>query len=744
MRPPASRPVPRLALLAFAAWVVLLGGQACAPDDPVREALSLQREGQLEESIERLRAALDESPDDPQLNHFYGLALLQAGQRSSAHWPLRRAMEHPDWVVTSALPLASSLLSVGNHEAAMQALDRALEAEPDNVDALLLRAQAKLVSRVDYEGALADANRAYEIDPGSPRALVPRAAALLGLERLDEVAEVLEELERRFRDEELDASQAAHYCLTRATFAREKGDRELAEQQFERCLAELPGNDEVVIGVVDFFDSIGRGDRSLEIIRAALERAPQATLYRTALAQRLEARGEVEEAERLMREGLEVGGAPDFVVWANLSAHYQRRQQYDEAIAAFETSIAAVPEPPPAMRFEFAELLVLGGRYDRALEVADQIDVPAMRDLIRGRVHYQRGEYEQALAALDEGMRLWPDNAVARYLAARSAEQLGDFERAAAEYRYTVRADPAATDARYRLVRIRLAEGDLDSARAEAVQASDRSAPDPEAELAVFEALARGTRPEGLNAMLARLSRYPSVAARALVAGAGSAERVSGPAAAAAYILKAPGLDLTLPLFADALDALVGYLIEAGRSERAAELTAAALDAQPRSAAFLAVEAHRLERTGAAEDAVRRAWERALEADPEQPRALAGLARLAAARGDAEVAVDLHRRAARTEPRDPGHRRAAADLLVSLGRVDEARAELEALLFEHPTDREAALALGELLLASELREDLERALSLGERARRFRGASEAEALVVRARERLAAASAPAS
>jgi tetratricopeptide (TPR) repeat protein len=708
----------------------------CSPSDPLKDVRSLHERGRFAESLEPTRVLLEEAPDDPELNHLYGVALMRTGQQSLARWPLRRAMEDPEWLTASATRLASSLLALGNHEAAIEALNEVLAREPDNTQALLLRSRAKILSRKDYEGALADVDRIDEIDPDTPASLVPRAAALLGLERLDEVAEVLAELERRFRDEELDPGQTAHYCLTRATFAQESGDLELATQRFEGCLSDMPDNDQVVLAVIGFHDNLGRADRALEIIRSTLERTPEATLYRTALAERLERRGRVEEAERLLEDGLELGGAPEFVKWANLSAHYQRQQNYSKAIETIAKAVEAAPDPPPAMLFEYAEVLVVGGELERALEVAEQIDVAPIRSLVRGRVHFERKEYEAALEHFSAGLLLWPDNAVARYLSARSAEQIGDFERAIGEYRYAVRAAPGATDARFRLVKLRIAEGDLNAARTEALQAAGRADPDAEAELAVLEAMAEVTPLEQQSPLLARLSRNPAVAGRALTAVArGIAER-EGSAVAANYIRRARGLDLTQPAFAEALDALVGYLIENGSGEEARDQVAAARAAHPDSAILQAIEAGRLEKSGAAREQVRDSYARALELDEREPRALEGLARLALVSGEVDEAADWYRKAAAADPSQARYRRKAAELLLAQGRSKEAEDELEQLLGEHPFDASAALQLGNLHLEAGGREDLKRALDLGERARRFRGGAEAEALVSTARRRL--------
>ncbi len=724
-------------LLVFAVAVSTL--TACGPSDPVEHVRELQRQGRFEESIEPLRELIREQPDSAELAFLYGTALIQTSQHSLAHWPLRRAMEDPKWLVRAGLPLAASLTALGNHEAAIEVLDQVLAKEPDNVEALLLRSRARIQTRQDYEGGLADAERVRELDPENPGFLVPRAAALLGLKRLDETAEALAELEERFRTEELGAGQMAHFCLTRATFAKEKGDLELATERFEKCLEDMPRDDSVVRAVVEFYEEQGRPDRSMEILRDTLAAAPEANLYRNALAERLELEGKVDEAEQLLIEGTQLEDLPPaqaVVAWTDLSRHYQRQDEADKAVAAFDHVIELSPDPLPGMFFEYAEVLLLDGRYDRALEVADRIEVPPMRDFIRGRVLLERKKPKEALARFEAGLALWPDNSVAHYLAARAAEQIGDFDRAIGEYRYAIRVDPSATDARLRLAQIRLAEGDLQTARIIAVQATGKAEPDWEAELAALRGVVASGNLQVALELLPRLSREPKVAGRALAAIGRGVGRRDGPAAGAAFIEKARGLDLTNPIFDDALEALIELQLEAGDVGDARARVDAALAAHPEEAAFHAIRGELLERSGAPAAEVQAAYARAVALATDEARAQAGLARLAVSRNDAATAVDAYRRAAEADAAEPSYRKEAARLLASLGRTDEARSELETLLREHPTDVEAALQLGDLLLESAQSDDWEEALALGKRARRFRGAGRAEALVAAAQGKL--------
>ncbi len=74
------------------AWGVVLTVLACGSDPEARleEIRSLQEFGDFEGTVAPLRELLKASPDDPELNHLYGVALLGVGRPEFALWPLRR------------------------------------------------------------------------------------------------------------------------------------------------------------------------------------------------------------------------------------------------------------------------------------------------------------------------------------------------------------------------------------------------------------------------------------------------------------------------------------------------------------------------------------------------------------------------------------------------------------------------------------------------------------------------------
>jgi tetratricopeptide (TPR) repeat protein len=689
----------RVLRLAGCLAVALLVLAGCRAENDLERARSLQSEGRFEASLEPLRNALVTHPDDPEVLYLNGLALVKTGNSTQAVWSLSKAMEHPEWLARAGLLKASTGLSSKNHELALEAIERILEAEPDQPDALQMRGRIRLELGGDYEGALADAERVLELDSGRRDAKIVRAVALLGLARVEEAGEALEALEVHPDDEILAPETLGQVCAGRAIFAKEKGDPELARERFTRCLEEFPLHPLVVDGAIAFYDESNEPERAIEVLRATLEAEPQAHRFRGALSARLLAGGQTEEAERVLLDATELEASQPEIAWKQLSDYYLAREDYASMASALERAVEVANNPSPDLEFALADALLLAERYDESLALAERLSVPAHRHMIRARVHFEHKRWQEALEELNAGLRLWPNNAAARYYAARAAEQIGDIDRAIEEYRYSIRADPGLVDARYRLALLHEAEGEDELAVQVANSGGARADADVEAQLVALRAANRGGLKDLMANLLQQLQTRPSLRARVLAALAEGTNDRAGPSAAAKRLSSAENLDWTAPTNALLLRSLVMYTSAAGDPGQSARAVESAIAARPEVADFHEIRGLHLEQIGAPPSETRRAYERALELDEAHWRALLGLARLEAAAGSAEAALELQRRAAALAPEGPetaAPRRAMATLLETLARPADAEREWQKLLDDHPFDAEAAASLAAL------------------------------------------------
>jgi predicted Zn-dependent protease len=720
----AIRTVSVCALLAL---LVSIAGVGCQKSDPLVAIRQRQASGDLRGSIEPLRELLRERPDDPEVNFLYGYALVHTEQETLATWALRKAMADPQFLVPAGIQLAYAALATTDYNEAIDAATKVLEREPDNTKALIARANAHAYWRQDPAQALADATHVLQTDPDEIDAMKPQILALLLLERNDEAQKVLDELGRRFESSETPEAALAWYCATQAVFAEDGGDAEKTKKQWEGCLAAYPTSPDVVSAAIEFYDGQGDTARSTEVLRTALAKQPNAYPFRAALADRLRRTGKVAEGEAVLREAANDDAPQAAAVWMDIGRY--RREVFNPAGAAEAMGHAlelAREQAPPQYPFEYAEVLLLSEQYDRALELAGKLALPAQRHLIRARVAQERGEPALALQEFSKSFRLWPNNPWARYYAARAAEDLGDFDRALEEYRASIRINAGATDARTRAGALLIADGKPRYAM-QLLREMGHNPLEPEGQILVLRAMGSTGNSEDLSKLPAAFARQgagsPGVAVDEIARGIAKGGRGAG---AALTWLRSERLNWSDLANAPALRTLVRLSHEEGARANPPELRTA-FAKHPDSAAIQSIRGLDLELSGSVEPA-RAAYRRALELEPENAAALAGLGRLALA-SDPGEALRLLDRAAAADPSDPAPMLLAARAKASVGDRDEAARRLDDLLRRHPFEADAAALRASL----DLDRNVATALTVerARRAARFGGGPEALDLLAR-------------
>lgn len=704
-----------LAAIGALAWSL-----ACAEnsEDSLAEIRALQASGRFHETVDRLRALVDEDPDRTETNFLLGKALYRSGEFGLAVWPLRRATESPEYAADAGLLMAEMKLRTGDAKDALALLDEVLEIEPDRVEARLRHAWAYL--RLDrHEDALADLDQIEVVDPDNVGVVVPRAMALIGLKRFDEAAELLENTVEQLEDAEpaVQQNRAAGLCAAGAALEFETGDPEVAEAKFNACFERFSTEPVLVSATLDFFDYIGKHERATEILREAFEAQPAS--FRSPLVERMDALGEHEEVERLLVEWTEEEPSP--ATWFALGSYHTRREDYEAARRSFEQALSLTQNPMPMLRFAYGDTLIQAGDYERGLQVAEEMKGTQYGDLLLGRLRLAQGDFEGALRAFDAGIRLWPNNAAARYLAAQAAEGVGDFPRAISEYRESVRTDVGHTKAALELAKLYEVMGNR--------QAFDLVGryvrihrDDPEGYVLSIRLANAFGRQDVVVEGLHLLSQLPGQAARAVAIEADLVAGTRGEEVAV-QVIERSNLDLTDPEHAAALEALIEHLAHLGRAEEAVQRVAAALEAHPDQAVFHALQARALSAAGRPREEVAAAFERAIGFDGAYAPALAGLAQLREEAGQADVAVALYDRAAQADSDNPEYAAAPARILLAGGKTAEAERRFDEMLGQHPRYAQAATELAKIQLRRGA--DLERAAELARRAILLHGGADA-------------------
>ncbi len=706
------------ALAALAAVIAVALAGSRNPALQLDDIRNYQGTGRFAATIKPLRKLLKEAPEDSELNHLYGLALLQTGQSSLAIWSLREAAQDPDRAIDDGILLVRAILDGGSAEEAALAASRVLEIAPENVDVLNLLIAARLKARQSEE-ALADVERLLELEPGDSGAMISRLVALLNLDRADEAEEALAEISEAIKNREGGFEWEPRVCGGTATFMKEKGDLEAAELLWNDCLEQFPGEEIIVFSGIEFFNERSQPRRGIEILRRALEADPTHLGFIDAYANRLGNAGETEEAERLLLAATE-DGVNDRRAWFTLADYHEQRGELTKAAEAMAAGLERMGQIPSLMLASYVDLLIRAGYHEKAEETIPEFDGdPVYSNFLRGRLLVVRGKPREAIEVLEAGLRVWPDNSAARELIAAAAEQLGDYDRAVSEYIEALRVEHDNRIAFFNLLRLLEAIGRGEEAGAVFDRYWREKPRDPESLVEAIRFANRARQQVRLDQAVRRLGEIPGYRGVLAVELASIKALRKGPARGAASIRQSK-LDLTRPNNGSALQALVEYLVSDGKVGEALSAADAAVTEHPDLALFHEVRADAL-RAGGTPNLAREALERALALEPERASALAKLASLAAERGERIAAIALYDRAIGAEPDEPKYAWQAIQLFVRAGEDVEAGRRLDALLIREPIHADAAGLRARQLIES----DRERALTLARSAVRLGGGPDA-------------------
>jgi tetratricopeptide (TPR) repeat protein len=713
----ASGPRPRvraaaLLLLALSSAVPFALGCSADPSERIRQARALRESGDPVQAIGILRELVEQDPEDLEASYELGLALARADQANVALVYLRRAEASPTLAAAAGMELATLFAKTGNPEEAIRALTRVLEREPDNVDALVIRAKGA-IEIGEFERALADADRALANDPDRADALHVRGTALERLGRTSEAERSIADLVKK-AETGGDPAGEAQACAIQVEFlAHERKDAAAAERALARCAERYPGAAQLVPVALAVYDEKGKPDAAIALLRAALEKNPDALGVRQEIAKRLPEQ-EAAAGEALLREGAERAGAP--AGWAALADYQRKRGRPEDALDSIERALALTAKAADPLLLVAVDLNAELGRIEAAEAAAARMELPVYRDFAAGRIALAKDDPRAALEHLTQGLRSWPNNAGARYLAGLAALEQGDVDRAIAEFVEATRADDEATDGALLAAQLYLRKGDFERAIQMADRQYDHRKPGR------LQALLVAGRAEQARGGLAGAQLIAEKAARefpkephAVSYHASVVRRIEGPKAAAKQ-LAASDVDLTDPANEAAIRMLAELHAEAGEPARALALADAGVAKHADSAFFHELRGRILVVTGKPDEA-RTELERALEIDPEHAAASAALGTLLGRSGDVAGGLELLDAAAKLEPDEPDHAYQAALLVLAQGKEDDAIARLRAILERDPTHASSCNELAWLLASR--KQDLPLAQTLALRAVRL-------------------------
>ena len=753
--------------------IAILSGCASEPVPTLDEVRTLLAAGQVDESVEAMRAMIDAGDRSGETLFLYGRTLSRLGRAGQAVWALDEAMNLEDWVVPAGVALASSCSQWENWDLALETLARVRDERPDDPEedlgTRLLEARIRLNTRRMNEEALSLLEEIVEDFPESEMALRMKAVAQLRLGEADAAYETIlaagllrsgaaaeegdsaaeagedaptdaeaeaeegegealaeadpapdaDESEGDAEGEESEAAAVAaaeidavdgeeYWCSVRISFKREAGDIAEAEEIASSCLEKFPESRGVLNEAIQLYAALGKNDRSLDVLKQAYDESPADAQIRRAYVTYLTELGRVDDAAGVIRSSIEYAkeNASEGVVFAEatLEAEYGAFMidlgRYEEGVEAYERSLELAGDlAAPDLLFRAADALIYLERYDEALDLARRTPVDVHREMVMGRVAFERRDYAGAITYMTRAATMWPQNAPVRYYLARAAEGIGEFDEAVEHYRQAVRSDPSLAEARERLIALYMSEGRAREALTILNFNSPKgdSASSTRLHLLRVELQARlGIEP---NLSLPRGLDMPIRDFQVAVAGAlaNGLAHVGGPAGAAATLAglaEASEPSSRAPLIAQR----IVRLLESGATTEAIEAARSAATLYPQDPTLRVAVGRALSQDDASQAEARVAFEAALEADEDAVDAVIGLGDLARRAGQANEAIAHYERALEIDDTRFGAAGPLSELLAERGDRAAAIAGLEDFVARvAPYDGRGARLLAELL-----------------------------------------------
>ena len=330
--------------------------------------LRRQRDAEAEQSF---RQALTIDAQDALALRMLSDIRLRAGDPKQALEFAKRATALPDAPASAWIGLALAQKATGDKTGAEATLDRILADQPQNVAALIERADL-LTEQKRFDAAIADLTFAAKFKPGD-KAIASRLAGTY--QKAGKPEEALKIAKAGGLEVPQAANNAGVIGAPEEIEAANSADPVVARKALEKLIEKNPHN-AMLLARLGASYRTDNPSRSLEYYRQAAELKPDAPEYALGYASALVQARRFAEAVAILRQVVRVD-AENYVAHANLATALYELKRYGEALPEYEWIVAAKPEMVVAHYFiatahdylgEYPEALA---SYEKFLAVAD-------------------------------------------------------------------------------------------------------------------------------------------------------------------------------------------------------------------------------------------------------------------------------------------------------------------------------------------------------------------------------------
>ncbi len=383
----------------------------------------------------------------------------QRPEKAAAEFALaqRLAPKDPDTLIDVARFKAAS----GDLPVAETLVDRVVAGRPTNVKALLLKGDIVRRSQ-GLEPALPYFNRAIEVDPNNVEALLERAATLGDLKREEEARKDLKRVQNLVPEHPLGLylgavleMRAGQYEKARNLMTRTKGTLE----------AYVPAL--ILQGMLAYQanDTSTAASYFSKVVAAQPQSALARKLYAAAQLRGNDAKGAIDTLAPLVDRG-----AADGRTYALYGSALARDNRMEDAQTYLQKAVEETPDAGQ-IRTQLAMTQMLQGNTDAAeaglLEVLKEDSKSLQALMVLSLIQIREKDYKAALVTTNRIVKLYPDMPVGYNIRGGAELGAGDRKKAEASFRAALAKKPDYAEARRNLAQVLVATGKFAEAERE-------------------------------------------------------------------------------------------------------------------------------------------------------------------------------------------------------------------------------------------------------------------------------------
>ncbi|MDH3702399.1 MAG: tetratricopeptide repeat protein [Alphaproteobacteria bacterium] len=422
---------------------------------------ALYNEGKLKKASLEFRNARQINPLNMEALYYLGLIREKEQKLRAAFVNFRKVVEQDPNHVGANVRVGRYYLLGGDIEKASKYTETVLKLDPENADAYALQG-AVHIRRDRLDDARSAASKSLELDPKNVGAISVLVGVLKQEQKTDDAVAFL-------RKKVIDLPADLSLRLLLVELHRLRGEMDQIESVYSGIFEIEPNNLSYRIDLARFLISSSRLQDAEKVLRDGVAVAEDPQKARMLLVDFYANQLSADDAERAIKAM--VAAEPENTeLKFGLVQMYLKHRRLDGAEAALVQLSEKTASKPDAIRARsgLAQLRFAEGKVDSAWSLVRQVlkeDPHNGRTLItRAQLLLRDGKNADAIADLRQVLRDEPRNAIALDLIARAHLQSGEVELATDNLQQLLAVQPANDIARKRLIRLHAQRGNFEKA----------------------------------------------------------------------------------------------------------------------------------------------------------------------------------------------------------------------------------------------------------------------------------------